>query len=116
MAKDLFGREVVKSSSKEQTADGYKKTKTKIVFDKNDDVVKSKVKTTRYTPTGNENGKASEYKASGTTVTKKTFEDGTNKVKSTNTRIGIMPVKKVDYNAIPFKNSDIDKFSTKFGK
>ena len=116
MAKDLFGREVQKDSYKVQTTDGYKKVKSKVVFDKDGDIVKTKSKETRYTPTGNENGKASEYKASGTTVQKRTYEGGSNVPTKTVKREGVFPVKNVDYNMIPFKNSDIDKFSTKFGK
>jgi len=145
MAKDIFGREVLKDSYKVQTTDGYKKVKSKVVFNKDGDIVKTKSKTTRYTPTGNENGKASEYKASGTTVQKRKFEGGSNVPTKTVKREGIIPVKKVDsnlistkksasnempqaqyekiksdlktgYDSINFKNKDVDKFKGRFGQ
>jgi hypothetical protein len=97
MAKKLqkaqFGRSVEKSTYKTPSSDGgYAKNKTKVVFNKEGDIVKSKVKTTTYSPTGNEVGKLSESKATGTTITKRKWDDG--KMTSSKTRTGMVPVKK----------------------
>ena len=89
--KNIFGRTVVKSTDKMNTPDGYSRSKTKVVLDKKGDVLKTKSKVTKYTPVGESNGKLQSYKSSGTTVTKKKYSDG--KLKSSNKRSGIFPVK-----------------------
>jgi hypothetical protein len=51
--KNILGREVSKSTAKTRNAEGgYTRSKTKVVFDKQGNVVKSKVKSTNYSPSG----------------------------------------------------------------
>ena len=95
LAKALFGREVTKSSYKVPTSDGgYKRVNSKVVSNKEGDILKVKSRSTDYTPTGNTNGKASEYSAGKTTVQKFKYSPGSQKLVSKSTRVGIIPAKK----------------------
>jgi hypothetical protein len=89
--KNLLGRTVVKSNDKTYNTDGYSRSKSKVVLNKEGDILKTKSKTTKYKPVGELTGKLQGFKESGTTVTKKKYSDG--KLKSTNTRSSSIPVK-----------------------
>jgi hypothetical protein len=93
MKKNLLGREVSKSTTKTRnTEGGYTRSKTKVVFDKQGNVIKSKVKSTSYSPSGETSSKMQKYKPTGTTVTKRKFSD-IGKTTSSKQRPGIMPVR-----------------------
>lgn len=85
-------REVSKSTGKTRNADGgYTRSKSKVVFNKKGDLVKSKTKETKYTPSGEPVGRLQAYKPAGTTVTKKKFNKG--EITSSKTRPAIRPVR-----------------------
>lgn len=95
LAKALFGREVTKSSYKVPTSEGgYKKINSRVVTNKEGDLVKARSRTTMYTPTGNTDGKASEYSAGKTTVSKYKFSPESSTPTSKSIRTGIFPAKK----------------------
>ena len=95
LAKALFGREVTKSSYKVPTSDGgYKRVNSRVVTNKEGDLVKAKTRTTNYEPTGDTEGKLSFYENRGTTVRKQKYSPDSNKPTSTRTRVGIIPAKK----------------------
>ena len=74
--KNLLGREVSKTTSKRSNTDGtLTKRKTRVVFDKEGNVLKSKVKSSNYAAK-EQAGKSTQYeKVKGsTTTTKKNFK------------------------------------------
>ena len=92
LKKAQFGREVTKSSYKVPTSDGgYKKVNSKVVSNKAGDITKVKSRTTTYSPTGNTDGKLSEYTAGKTTIQTNKYADG--KPTSKVIRRGIIPAK-----------------------
>jgi hypothetical protein len=94
LKKAQFGREVTKSSYKVPTSDGgYEKINSRVVTNKEGDLVKTRSKSTVYTPTGNSNGKSSEYSAGNTTVSKYKFSPESSTPTSKSTRRGIIPAK-----------------------
>jgi hypothetical protein len=95
MKKAQFGREVTKTEGRKRNSDGsYNKVKTKMVFNKEGDVIKTKQKSTSYEPTGQMIGNLSVYEPGKTTVTKQKYAPGSQSPTSKKTRTGITPVKK----------------------
>ena len=93
--KAMFGREVTKTEGRQRNSDGsYNKVKTKMVFNKEGDLVKTKQKSTSYEPTGQMIGNLSVYEPGKTTVTKQKYTSGSSEPTSKKTRSGIIPVKK----------------------
>jgi hypothetical protein len=86
--KRLFGGEVTTSKTKEAhyAGGGYTKGKSKIVTNKKGDIVKSTSDRTQFAPTGNENGKLTEYKKTGRTKMVVKFKNGSNKPSSVKTK------------------------------
>lgn len=74
--KNLLGRTVSKSSYQynDPTTGNLVKKNSRVVFDKNEDVAKSKVRTTTYKPTSSD-GKMTSYKKEGSSVVRKKGSD-----------------------------------------
>ena len=89
--KNLLGRTVSKSSYQynDPTSGNLVKKKSRVVFDKNEDVAKSKVRTTTYKPTTTE-GKMTTYKKTGASVTiKKAAPTAQPRLKSSDKKEGM---------------------------
>ena len=88
-----FGRskKTFESKTPNYGGEGYKRTKTKVVFDKSGNVIKSKSKSTEYAPQST-NGKLTTYAPGKTTVTKRKF-DTSGKMTSNKVRPSNMPVR-----------------------